>query len=161
MGDAEWAIDNGLDPFIQPDGTEWENGNPIYNYDNDYYDDFEISDENILDEIIFELIDIKQNIKNLQEKEKELKSNLKVMLELNSTLEVDDAFIEYKLYQIPKSFNRLEVLDYVRKNYGEPIAKKIDDHCTHGGIGKPTIYIKLKEKIDKQDNNLNDSEIPF
>ena len=98
MGDAMWAIENGLDPFIRPDGEEWgSGGNPKYNdYDEEYYsnynayhdayDDTELCknefDSNSIQEEKNRLIEIEISLKKLSdEKEKILESLINIFEE--------------------------------------------------------------------------------
>ncbi len=91
MGDAQWAIENGLDPFMSSDGvTPWEETelgyNPIY-YDEPELDNFDYEDEDTedrLEELKIRLVEIEINIKKLNNEKEDILNELIVLMEENS-----------------------------------------------------------------------------
>ena len=93
MGNAQWAIENGLDPFMRPDGEEWEGGmNPIYveeeNYDsfNDYEDD-DIEDS--LETFKTRLVEVEISLKKLNDEKEYILNELMALLDKSKKKETE------------------------------------------------------------------------
>jgi hypothetical protein len=103
MGDAQRAIENGLDPFMSSDGvTPWEETelgyNPIY-YDEPELDDFDYEER--LDELKIRLVEIEINIKKLNNEKEDILNELIVLMEENLKLTNDKNIIEIDDDELP------------------------------------------------------------
>ncbi|WP_318438228.1 hypothetical protein [Photobacterium leiognathi] len=92
-----------------------------------------------------ELLDIKRQIKKLLNEEKYLKDEIKPLLKESGAIKFTSGKIYYAESKASSTFNRREVLTYIRDNYGDALADQIDEDCTKIGSPRQTVYIKLYE----------------
>ena len=90
------------------------------------------------------LIETKVSIASLQKLEKELKKKLMGFVNKGDPLEFRDGGIYYCESKGAKTFNRLQVLDFLEKRYGKNVAHEVDVNCTKKSAPRRNIYVKLK-----------------
>jgi len=92
-----------------------------------------------------ELLLVKHRIKQLIEREKELKESLMPLIKDEGALELEDGKVYYGESKGSMSFSRPEVLEYIKDSYGETLANQIDQDCTKVGEPRQTVYVKLND----------------
>ncbi|MFC1837827.1 hypothetical protein ACFLYW_04020, partial [Thermodesulfobacteriota bacterium] len=98
-------------------------------------------------ELAYKLISLKKEIRELLIREKKLKTEFTPIIEKVGRVYVEGNIIRYSKQKLYVIFNRKSVLQYIRQNYGEPIAKKIDEDCSITKQRKPFIGIQLRRRF--------------
>jgi len=101
-------------------------------------------DEENIQVLAEELIKLKMQIKQLQDREKILKEEIKPFLKEYGVVKLEFGRIYYSETKGAKTFNRRKVLDYIRDNYGDNFANRIDQECTTQHKPLEIVYVRLK-----------------
>lgn len=94
-----------------------------------------------------ELIELKQEIKRLLAKEKELKDALMPAIKEYGLVKLQFGRIYYGEAKGAERFSRPAVLQYLRDSYGDALADQVDENCTIKGEPTRTLYIKLFDSL--------------
>ena len=92
-----------------------------------------------------ELLDLKQTIKKLLVKEKELKHELMPLIKEHGAVNFDFGRVYYGESKGSETFSRKSVLQYLRDAYGDALADQVDEDCTKQGEPRRTVYVKLND----------------
>ncbi|EGR1837189.1 hypothetical protein ACLB4W_003580 [Vibrio cholerae] len=98
-----------------------------------------------IEQLAYELIELKRQIKALLNQEKLLKEEIKPLLQKHGAVKFDYGKVYYGESKGSSTFSRPEVLSYIRDNYGDALADQIDEDCTKVGEPKQVVYIKLND----------------
>ena len=92
-----------------------------------------------------ELLLVKHRIRQLADKEKELKDKLRPLIQETGSLDLEDGKVYYSESKGSMTFSRKEVLEYIRDSYGDTLADQIDQDCTKQGSPRQVVYVKLND----------------
>ena len=98
-----------------------------------------------VESIARELLLVKHRIRQLADREKELKTKLQPLIQESGPLDLEDGRVYYSESKGSMSFNRKEVLEYIRDSYGDSLADQIDQDCTKEGKPRKLVYVKLND----------------
>jgi len=104
---------------------------------------FELGEE--LAEDANRLIYIKKSIAALQEEEKAIKKKLEPHVGLAEPMLTPDGKIYFYSEKMAKSFNRLEVLQFVADHCGTEVARALDSKCTKKKYIAQRLHVKTWE----------------
>ena len=105
-------------------------------------------DKDELDENANRLIFVKKSIAELQEEEKAIKKKLEPHVGLVEPLLRPDGMIYNCTKKMKKTFNRLEVLQFVEERYGTDVARAIDSICTKNKLIAQRLHVKTWDNED-------------
>lgn len=94
--------------------------------------------------IACELVTVKKEIKRLQQQERRLKKELKPFVTFGETLNLSEADIYCSDHKTKRTLYRHNVLQFIRKTYGDKIADDVDYNCTEILPAIKSIHVKLK-----------------
>jgi len=92
-------------------------------------------------------------IKHLLNREKELKREVAEYVKNNGPIVFDGGRIEYKMNQVKRTLQRISTLEYLRNNFGDEIADKVDAHCTTSNTSEGVwTYLAKNRKESHEDD---------
>ncbi|WP_353572495.1 hypothetical protein [Candidatus Albibeggiatoa sp. nov. BB20] len=101
-------------------------------------------DNKQIEEMATKLIEVKRQIRALEEEEKRLKTEIKPYFQENrEAMNFESGRVYCTESNASRSLKRRETLDYIRKNFGNDIADQIDENCTSLGKPRQTVSVKL------------------
>lgn len=117
----------------------------IYRYDRRGSDeleersDFEMIDDSDLKGYAFELVSINKNIAHLQDRAKYLKGKMLNNMSVGSKINCGDYEVQCVFHRVRPLFRRLDVLSFLREEYGYKMSRHVDYVCTRNRAKKRRI----------------------
>jgi chromosome segregation ATPase len=102
--------------------------------------------EEKLNELANELIQVKKEISSLLEKEKRIKEEIKPLLKAIKSINLEHGRVYFYVTKGNKTFNRKEVLIYLKEAYGDAFADQVDKDCTKCGEPHEVISVKMNKE---------------
>ncbi len=95
------------------------------------------------------LIALKNTIERLKQEEKELKNQLAPYIQTDEQLVLATGLLYIYTDKVSRSFNRKEVLAFVKEHYGKKVSNDIDTHCTIKKITPQRLHVRMnKDQTD-------------
>ena len=96
--------------------------------------------------LVDELVEVKTSLKLLQQREREIKHQIEPLIEHGHNISLPDAEIYCADHKTKRYVYRDNLLEYLRKEYGNKIAEDVDLWCTHIRPSTRNVRIKLKDQ---------------
>ena len=100
--------------------------------------------ETSIEKIVNELVDVKTELKLLQIKERDLKSQIEPLIKLGESITIPSAEIFCAVRNAKQYVSRVDLLDFLIENYGEDVAENVDKWCTKTRESSRNVRVKLK-----------------
>lgn len=123
-----------------------------------------------------ELALIKEKIKNLKSKEKELKEKLTNVLKIGDYIELEnhqelnsDYIVEFIKIRPRPGLSRLKTFRYIEKRFGTEAASGVEENCSISKKPVKSVYVRPFAKklaastseLDDSSDLFNDDDLPF
>ena len=113
-----------------------------------------------MSELMLQKEQIKLSSNSNNERFNKLRNAIKPLLlsRDDHTIVIDNLRAVLKQGQLKRTFRRDEILDFLRENYGEDVAKRVDDNCTIVS-SNDSVYLYRTKPGTMSENDPLDSEV--